>query len=212
MAHIATPQVFSITRKTSTREPAQAKSIVPLQLVDKQTRFIRFRLQALERERSVLQSNQKWPTQKSVEAYHEKRFGELMGLGQERSISTELRFRELLRLAEEFRRLLNPDPLGFSFPLNRPADLKTFTKFCLLPPEIRLQIWETAFDDLPRFVEAQFISEFRPEVFINCESAHVLLGVCRESREIARDLKAKRRGYSKVEKLSMRQSPSYSQM
>jgi hypothetical protein len=195
----------SATEITLRGNPSQAKSVIPLHLFDRQTRYIRLRLQALERNKLSLEWHQKWPTQKAVDAHYKQRLGEPTDPGQACSTSTELNIKELLKSVEEYRRLLNPD---FPFPFNKPAALKTFTKFCLLPPEIRLQIWETAFD-LPRFIEAQFITESHSPVFINSESAHVLLGVCRESREIAQAFKAKRRGWHRAKRLAVRQHPRY---
>jgi hypothetical protein len=49
---------------------------------------------------------------------------------------------------------------------------------------LRIQIWELALL-VPRFIEAQFCTNYYQPAFINYVNRHVLLSVCHESRAIA---------------------------
>ncbi|PSS23100.1 hypothetical protein M430DRAFT_33687 [Amorphotheca resinae ATCC 22711] len=77
----------------------------------------------------------------------------------------------------------DPEPAGTSSTSS--SSSSSFIYFPFLPLELRLQIWELALQR-PRFIEAQFASQFYAPTFVGpCTRGSPLLAVCRESRECA---------------------------
>ncbi|KAE9381824.1 hypothetical protein N431DRAFT_491131 [Stipitochalara longipes BDJ] len=77
-----------------------------------------------------------------------------------------------------------PKLADFPFPIFEAKKYTTFPQFSRLPAEIRIQIWEFALV-VPRFIEAQFCTNYYQPAFINHINRHVLFSVCHESRAIA---------------------------
>ncbi len=72
----------------------------------------------------------------------------------------------------------------FPISITRHRPLTSFHSFTSLPPELRLQIWQTALES-PKFMEVQFCTESFEPTFVNWGRSSALLYVCRESREVA---------------------------
>ena len=81
-----------------------------------------------------------------------------------------------------------PFPVSSALTCTRTPDApiitSSFIYFQLLPVELRLQIWEIELKR-PKFIEAQFSSQFYSPTFIGPCTRNPLLSVCKESRELA---------------------------
>ncbi|KAH7364356.1 hypothetical protein BKA65DRAFT_546242 [Rhexocercosporidium sp. MPI-PUGE-AT-0058] len=200
----ATKQAPTLARKT----PNQ------MTLFDKREQLITLRLESLERRRKILGPQDKWPTIKGVRAYKDeqaKLAAQALSAPVVSPTPTAIRATSLspqtTRVGSSSqgttasgiissRTKLNdrdspylaalPTPTSspsFAFPVTICKPLGSFSQFSLLPTELRLQIWEIA-ESSPRFIEAQYCSDFYQPTFVNVPDRNALMLVCRESAEV----------------------------
>jgi hypothetical protein len=159
--------------------------------LERRNQLTKLRAESLERRKLVLQPHEKWPTVKSVRRYQERKSSSPSASqppvppaasqsndqnGGEGSSSPKGKVKDTKTTPSKH----NP----FPFPISSTKNSKTFPQFSRFPPEIRIQIWELALL-LPKFIEAQFCTDFYQPSFVNYVDRPVLVSVCHESRAIA---------------------------
>ncbi|KIN04796.1 hypothetical protein OIDMADRAFT_177160 [Oidiodendron maius Zn] len=186
--------------------------LVPIQHptnVEDRSRHIKNRLERLENGQKNLKSDQKWPTQKSMSLHILRQLNPVPEIiiqpptpsQQEETEGgwTYSQPRTPMQpspglLTNLLERSLTPRP-EFPYPVTMgprrgpdaqsPVTESSFIYFTFLPLELRLQIWEMELKR-PKFIEAQFSSQFYSPTFVgSCTGGSPLLSVCRESRELA---------------------------
>ena len=186
--------------------------LVPIQHptnVEDRSRHIKNRLERLENGQKNLKSDQKWPTQKSMSLHIFKQLNPVPEIiiqpptpSQQEGTEggwTYSQPRTPMQpspglLTNLLERSLTPRP-EFPYPVTMgprrgpdaqsPVTESSFIYFTFLPLELRLQIWEMELKR-PKFIEAQFSSQFYSPTFVgSCTGGPPLLSVCRESRELA---------------------------
>jgi hypothetical protein len=157
--------------------------------LEKRTQLIRLRIESLERRKLVLKPHEKWPTVKAVRRYKERKSTSPPASQSPQSPAVP----QLLdpNTAEvsstpKCKEPKTPPPKlhAFHFPISRAGNSPTFPQFSNLPPELRIQIWELALY-VPKFIEAQFCTQFFQPAFVNCGQHNILFSVCHESRAVA---------------------------
>jgi hypothetical protein len=159
--------------------------------LERRNQLTRLRVESLERGNLVLPPHEKWPTVKSVRRYQERKSGSPSASqpsvppaasqsndqnGGAGSSSPKGKAKDTKTAASKHT--------PFPFPISSTKNSKPFPQFSRFPPEIRIQIWELALL-LPRFIEAQFCTQFYQPSFVNYVDRPVLVSVCHESRAIA---------------------------
>jgi len=183
--------------------------LVPIQHIpDTETRSkrIQHRLERLEHGRKNLKADQKWPTQKTMKMHLYQQLREVPKIVLQPPTpvqsstwdhAPQISPCEPYRPSPEtLRQLLAPSAslrANFPFPVtsgtNYTGELSflesSFIYFQFLPAEIRLEIYELELRR-PKFIEAQFSSQFCSPTFVgNCTRGTPLLYVCREARDVA---------------------------
>jgi len=183
--------------------------LVPIQHIpdtEIRSKRIQHRLERLENGRKNLKADQKWPTQKTMKMYRYNQLGEvpeiivqpptpLQSSGWDRNSHTTP-CDPCRPFPETLQQLLAPSTsprAEFPFPVttgsHQAKELSflesSFIYFQFLPAEIRLEIYELELLR-PKFIEAQFSSQFYSPTFVgNCTRGTPLLYVCKEAREVA---------------------------
>ena len=159
--------------------------------LERRNQLTKLRTESLECRKLVLQPHEKWPTVKSVRRYQERKSSSPSAsqpsVPPAASQSNDQNGGEGSSTSKGSVKDANMAPLKhtrFPFPISSTKNSKTFPQFSRFPPEIRIQIWELALL-LPKFIEAQFCTEFYQPSFVNYVDRPVLVSVCHESRAIA---------------------------
>jgi hypothetical protein len=158
--------------------------------LEKRNQLIRLRVESLERRKLVLKPHEKWPTVKSVRRYQKRKTSFLSVNDQSAQPPAESQPNHQNAIEGSSSRKNKdakstpPKLPSFPFQISRAKNNTFFPQFSNLPPEIRLQIWELALL-VPKFIEAQFCTQFYAPAFVNCAQRDVLFSVCHESRAVA---------------------------
>ena len=183
--------------------------LVPIQHIpDTETRSkrIQHRLDRLENGRRHLKADQKWPTQKTMQMSLYNQLREVPEIVVQPPTPVQSSTWDHAAyprscgpyrpLPETLQQLLTPSTslrADFPFPVStgssEPKKLSflesSFMYFQFLPVEIRLEIYELELRR-PKFIEAQFSSQFCSPTFVgNCTRGTPLLYVCKEARDVA---------------------------
>jgi 2EXR family len=157
--------------------------------LERRNHLIKLRLESLERRKLVLKPHERWPTVKSVRQYQERNSNRPpMSQSAEAPAASQPTDQDAgegpSTPKSQDTKTTSPKPAPFPFPISQPRKSKAFPQFSNLPPEIRILIWENALY-VPKFIEAQFCTQFYQPAFVNYVQRDVMFSVCHESRAVA---------------------------